>query len=70
MRNPLYVDPLERHDFDSFIVESFQRQRTTVVNKKSISQMGQPAVAKESGMETPRSVSIASHAKPVPNQER
>lgn len=23
MRNPLQVDPLERHDFDSFIVESF-----------------------------------------------
>ena len=25
LAEPLYVDPMQRHDFDSFIVESFQR---------------------------------------------
>jgi len=35
LEKPSKVDPLAKHDFDSFIVESFQRQRTVLMHKKS-----------------------------------
>lgn len=35
LEKPYKVDPLARHDFDSFIVESFLRQRNVLMHKKS-----------------------------------
>ena len=70
LQKPLVVDPFERHDYDSFIVECYQRQRSTGVQKKSLVQGSQSINAREAAMETPRATSVVSHAKQVAEQDR
>ena len=36
LQKPYAIDPLVRYDYDSFVIESFQRQRSSLLNKKSL----------------------------------
>ena len=45
LQGPYIVDPLARHDFDSFIVETFQRQHRVHNNKKSLHHNGPTAAS-------------------------
>lgn len=55
LERPLRIDPLIKHDFDSFIVENFKRQRTTSIIKKNPSAPSKAGgFAPSEGPDTPR----------------
>lgn len=52
LQKPVMVDPLARHDFDSFIVESYKRQRHVVQHKKN--QVSSKSLFAQEASETPQ----------------
>lgn len=55
LAKPLSLDPLAKHDFDSFIVESYKRQRSSIV-KKSVPIGAKGVFAEPEGLDTPRNL--------------